>query len=476
MTINIKYTEKDILEIEKILLVKFDDQRKDFIKNFDTIDLQACPWSWKTTCLLAKFLILENNLPFNDWSWVLILSHTNTAVNEIKNKIWKYCPKLLNFPNYIWTFQSFVDSFLAIPYYKNISWRNVLKIDNEYYHKEIINNYYKNFTRNDRYWIKSKFQNKQDLEEKFIMSYRFNNSNELVNEIWSLDFKYKNTTKPTYKKLFDLKKDLLDKWILCYDDAYYLANRYLEKLPIIKNILQKRFSYVFIDEMQDTDLHQIQIINDIFGNSNTIIQRIWDNNQSIYNNVKETSYWQISKNILPIDWSLRFSESIANSVKSLWLNPQDLKWNSNIKNIRPKIILYDENTISLVMNSFWDEIKKNDLHNKEWFIAKAIWWIWDPDKKVSIWNYFNEYNKEFKKEKKVYSNLDSYISSLKNSKDKIISDFYNILLEIVIHILFLEKIKTDSDLYYNKVRLLEKLNNEFWDKFKEFKYGSRIQS
>lgn len=39
--------------------------------------------------------------------------------------------------------------------------------------------------------------------------------------------------------------------IVCSDDTYPLAQEYLEKFPEIINILSKRFSYVFIDEMQE---------------------------------------------------------------------------------------------------------------------------------------------------------------------------------------------------------------------------------
>ncbi len=56
---DIKYSEGILLPINK----HFDDERVDFIKDFDTLDLQAVPGSGKTTALLAKLLILEKYLP-----------------------------------------------------------------------------------------------------------------------------------------------------------------------------------------------------------------------------------------------------------------------------------------------------------------------------------------------------------------------------------------------------------------------------
>lgn len=60
-------TDEEILYAETILLPEgktFDDERRIFIKNLDTIDLQAVPGSGKTTALLAKLLILEKKITF----------------------------------------------------------------------------------------------------------------------------------------------------------------------------------------------------------------------------------------------------------------------------------------------------------------------------------------------------------------------------------------------------------------------------
>ena len=82
----INITDEDILFAESILLPTgkiFDEERRIFIRNLDTIDLQAVPGSGKTTAVLAKLLILERKLPFEDGSGILVLSHTNAAIDEI---------------------------------------------------------------------------------------------------------------------------------------------------------------------------------------------------------------------------------------------------------------------------------------------------------------------------------------------------------------------------------------------------------
>ena len=86
----IEITDEDTQYAENILLPQgktFDNERRNFIRNLSTIDLQAVPGSGKTTALQAKLLILETKLPLSDGSGILVLSHTNAAVDEIKEKL-----------------------------------------------------------------------------------------------------------------------------------------------------------------------------------------------------------------------------------------------------------------------------------------------------------------------------------------------------------------------------------------------------
>ena len=136
----IEITDEDIQYAENILLPQgktFDNERRNFIRNLSTIDLQAVPGSGKTTALLAKLLILETKLPLSDGSGILVLSHTNAAVDEIKERIHQYCPKLFRYPHFIGTIQSFVNEFLAIPYYLFKLKKKPLRIDNEIYAEQI---------------------------------------------------------------------------------------------------------------------------------------------------------------------------------------------------------------------------------------------------------------------------------------------------------------------------------------------------
>ena len=166
----IEITDTDIKYSEQILLKEghsFDEERINFINNYSTIDLQAVPGSGKTTALLAKLLILERKMPFTDGSGVLILSHTNAAVDEIHERIGKHATKLFHYPNFVGTIQSFVDAFLAIPFYVNQYKQKPYRIDNEIYYEQIDKYYY-----NPQDYSLRAFLNKQKDGLEFLRSVR----------------------------------------------------------------------------------------------------------------------------------------------------------------------------------------------------------------------------------------------------------------------------------------------------------------
>ena len=128
--------DEHIKEAELVLIngQEFDDlERKPFIKRLDTLDLLAVPGSGKTTALLAKLYCISKNLPFNDGSGILVLSHTNAAVDEIEKHLKSVCPMLFNYPNYIGTIQSFINKFLVYPYYSQVIGINSLRIDIDFF-------------------------------------------------------------------------------------------------------------------------------------------------------------------------------------------------------------------------------------------------------------------------------------------------------------------------------------------------------
>jgi superfamily I DNA/RNA helicase len=118
------------------------EERIPFIKELDICDLLAVPGSGKTTALLAKLYCLSKHLPFNDGSGVLILSHTNAAVEEIEKNLKPYSPILFEYPNFVGTVQSFVNKFLANPACQVKYGSYIRQNDNDLYLREVKDFYY----------------------------------------------------------------------------------------------------------------------------------------------------------------------------------------------------------------------------------------------------------------------------------------------------------------------------------------------
>ena len=103
-----KISNEDIESTERLLLPDgghFSEDARNVIRCWHSTDIAACPGSGKTTVLLAKLKLLADRMPLVNNTGVCVLSHTNVAVNEIKNRLSDYADKLLSYPNYIGTIQ-----------------------------------------------------------------------------------------------------------------------------------------------------------------------------------------------------------------------------------------------------------------------------------------------------------------------------------------------------------------------------------
>ncbi|MCZ2085877.1 MAG: UvrD-helicase domain-containing protein [Flavobacteriales bacterium] len=469
-------SDDDIRYAEKILLPngkEFDEERKVFIRNFNTIDLQAVPGSGKTTALLAKLVVLERKLPFNDGSGILVLSHTNAAIDEIKKKIQKHCPKLFSYPNFIGTIQSFVDEFLAIPYYVHKCKKKPNRIDHEIYN-EVATKHYNNLPNSA---AKSWLNNQHDPENLF-KNFRFDIDLNLTNGMNGNIVLRSNSNSTSYKTFKTIKQQILLSGVLNYDDAYFLAECYLKELPNIRTILQKRFSFVFVDEMQDIDTHQYNLLEKIFyddGNSISKIQRIGDKNQAIYNSVKATDVWQDRADILRLNGSQRLSKPIADVVKKFALY-SDANFDIVGKNeceIKPHILVFETANIGNIIPSFVQIIKDNGLTNSDKPIKVVCWNTdWKDDEasrndatKLRLEDYHKGFKKEKGKPKQDYDNLKSYL--LYYEKKQTLEPLRKNILNAFLKILRLENINMTDHRPYTKKKLIDFIHDKDIQKYDE---------
>src|SRR5690625_3771739 len=430
-------TDEDIKWAEEVLLPhgsSFDEQRRQVIKCLTSKDIIACTGSGKTTTLLAKLLILERKLPLKNNKGICVLTHTNVAIDEIKDKIGNHNSRLFNYPNNFSTIQSFVNRFLAIPAYQYFFKKDIHIIDNEYYKNE----FYKEFNKvNKRYRVNIiRRAAYSPVHTQLRLDYYEDN---LV-IMWgstTIEQIYRNET-DTYKILSSLKKRLLHEGILTFQEAFAIAQEYIKTFPEIKRLFSARFKYLFIDEMQDTSFDQQLIIQSLFDTDKVVTQYYGDRNQAIYEcNSSNEAENCIQEEHLSLDNSLRFSQSIANSIKTICVSPQDLRGNETIRELRPTIIKFNKENINGVLPTFGELIVKNELTQEGNRTFKAIGRVtYNSDsEKIVIPSYYPYFKKREKSPSEKANTFHEYIILLNDLNSTTANDYREILIKCFLNFL-----------------------------------------
>ena len=471
-------SDEQIKFAESILIDgnEFDAERREFIRCLDkSIDLVACPGSGKTTALLAKLIVLAEQMPFVDGRGVCVLTHTNVAIDEIKKKLGAKSHILFSHPNFFGTIQSFVDKFLLIPYWINKNGVRPERIDDESYKNSMLKRIqWINFVnKNENIDLRKKILYYINVHTDFLFEFRLkkidsdyqicSNANGKI-----IEFKKPNPQKskswedwnPDEKeqvkqwfKVYKYKTHYVDT-VFSYDDAYLFGNIYLDKHPIISNYFLKRFKYVFIDEMQDTDIHQKNIIDRLFPfeSSNIIVQRIGDPNQAIYNDSSETDTngWQPIPNAdttLQLSTSLRFGIEIASRIKFICRNDisTSLIGNEHKQSQIPHVIVFNKNRKGAVIEKFAELINshgiKPDKNNK--FMAIGHVGKERTDEKMTIKSYYPNFSSKKESGKMDFNNLISY---LRKQKDDLVCKkgakcYSDIIISIFLQVLSKAEVK-----------------------------------
>lgn len=479
-------SDEEIESTEKLLLSEgahFLNDAREVIRCWESTDVLACPGSGKTTVLLAKLKLLADRMPFEDGSGICVLSHTNVAVNEIKEKLPAYNDKLLNYPNYIGTIQSFVDKFITLPYLNNLTGRLVQPVEDIIYAKHI---YYKMKMdyrfKEFRYFI----ENKRD----------FNNENEKINYIKNIYlgkngdlFLKKQKNKLAGKESNSAMQysliilELLNKeGIITYEQAYSCANKFLNNISQEWiQLFTARFKYVFIDEYQDCDVVQQIIIDRIFNSSKTTIMKIGDKDQAIYNSHESDTdelKWNPKDNKLQMLGSCRYSQEIANLISHLRTDNEKIMSIKGEVGIKPVLLVFDPDKIEKVIEAFINEMDKIKLINPNG-IYKAIGFIKKKGKKdnLSIESYWRKYNpsNNIKSEFNYWYLINEILEELSQGKLYKAEKIVRIIVCRNLHYLGVKNQKTNKDFTTNSIKKF--FDENYNDQYREWIYGlSRIES
>jgi DNA helicase-2/ATP-dependent DNA helicase PcrA len=486
-----------------------ESERRIIIDHWGNANIIACPGSGKTTVLLAKLLLLSRRMPFKDGSGICVLTHTNVAIDEIKSKLGNKADILFKHPNFFGTIQSFVDKYLVIPafsLYPRIELNRISRIDSSHVYYQKKNCFYDiGFGRNGSKTLchflygQANRDSKKDASSKvktnnaidFLASLKFDITDNVIKRSNGKTL-IKDPTKENYRDIKDLIFSLWDKGYLSFEDTFNFANWYTTHYgSLIKPIFEKRFKFLFVDEMQDTQKHQMSIIDSVF-NTNVVRQYFGDPDQAIFNDgADEASAWNIKDEKflqLEIKDSKRYSSAISECLNPFKNELSDVVGTANWTSLKPMILLYDdpEDAIDL----FYDEIKKNNLLQEEAFINwnresspfNIVGFIGKkPEQgndKVTIHSYVRNYSRDTAKRNMNFDTLVSYfqkrpIDEISQSGTRV---YYSIFINAFIAILAL-----NSDKTHTKLTLVSELRDTkptFFNKYniKIFNWIQEIES
>lgn len=168
----------------------------------------------------------------------------------------------------------------------------------------------------------------------------------------------------TYIEFKALKDSLHRDGYFSYRDSYAFALQ-PEFIATTKNILSKRFRIILVDEAQDTQSHQMKVLDALFADA--ITMHFGDPDQAIFNGLSgEESAWDTNREgfeKLPISNSKRFGQAIADCINPFKTELDSIKGRDTKPSLKPLILLY--NTPSEAVDLFIDRIKANRLEGIE---------------------------------------------------------------------------------------------------------------
>lgn len=481
---------EEIINAHSVLLngkPEFEQDKIDVILCNESRDVKACPGSGKTTTLLAKLIILSNKMPLPDNQGICVLTHTNVAIDEIKEKLGQKADILFAYPNFFGTIQTFVNKFFAIPYY-NLNFEVPLRYIDTEKSKFVVSNKIAQWSWNQKNNFRYNIKSRLSYENEYVALTNF------VSQIWSdmtsttpvyysgydsdtALFRDPNTAK--YALINEVKYETLKEGILTYDDAYSLAFSYLQKYPQFKDAISLRFKYLFIDEMQDTDSKQLDLLNDAFDSTRTIVQRFGDHHQAIYNKVQKENLWTPSMP-LAIHGSKRFGECIAKVLRTVCMeNNSELKGEDSVSSIKPIMLVYTDpekvlpkfaeivKTKTIGGKSIHDIAKQSKAHK-----VKAIGWVGTDrnDNELTIKSYCPQYDKNVKRNER--SRLDSLKSFLCKNEMNNLKVYSDSIIKGILQLLYTAECKYEKNgigKFYSKTSFVDSFNQISENQYNAFR-------
>lgn len=313
------------------------------------IFLKACPGSGKTEVLAVK-------CAFETKQWkkknqgIAILTFTNSAEDEIRNRINSLLNESLKYPHFVGTFTSWIHGYIANPFlsmvtnYKGDEERDKsIRLIESSCNSDFLNVYSSRYGYKQLGNIKAHEYFLDFKTDRYIYcGSRSYEGQEILQQLLNED-SWRNGD------LNKLKKRFWENGFCLYEDVEYLVYLLLNKNKEIPRLVAQRFPVIMIDECQDLSFVQLEIIK-LLHEQGCKIHLIGDLDQAIYG----------FRNIEPND-TLEFIDDLE--LKEMQLN-QNYRSCQKIVNISNFVMNSDRKIIGCV-NQIVDEPLVAILYNKD---------------------------------------------------------------------------------------------------------------
>lgn len=455
----------DFTPIEKLLLPNgccFANDARNVINSWDSNDILACPGSGKTTVLIAKLKLIADKSPLKDGRGVCVLSHTNVAVSELKAKLGKSAERLLSYPNFVGTIQTFVDQYITFPFLRQFANTSIQVVSDEDY----ANHLYSLICKTDsklKWFIDQQYNafgvKRYDSVVKFMANIYTDDEGGIhlssVNRVLA-----GKSTNSAISYARAIQRLLSEEELIRYNDTYRYTLLTLKKYgSSLRTLLSRRFQYVFVDEYQDCSTLQRNVLDALFSGTETIFQKIGDVDQAIYNSTNDnTPVWQVEDSYMSIAHSNRYSQEIADVLSVLRTNQETIISSRGVQRIKPTLFVYDSSSRLRVIPTFIQEIQSNGLAKPEG-IYKAVG-MFENVSGLKISDYWPTFQKKVNQQSIVHfpDYISEISSALANGSLSLSERWIRKLLSKVLHYV---GIKDEAEKEYGSISIKRYISNSF---------------
>lgn len=232
-----------------------------------SILVSAVPGAGKTKVVSKKVAYLISHCKINP-TRILVITFTKKAANELKERIGNMIKTDNEDDLVIGTFHSICHRFI-----KSLKIEKNFTVLDDEHQKSIINNLINKYKTNDKPDNMSSSKNIKDILYKI---------SEQKNKLVAPEEFKKVCEKPIDGKIYEEYIDYLNNHnYLDFDDLINILLRAIRTNSAVREFIENRFDYVFIDEFQDTNTLQFDLISH-FAKRTKNIMVVGDTDQSIY--------------------------------------------------------------------------------------------------------------------------------------------------------------------------------------------------